>query len=209
MARLLGIAALAGLPAGVLLTLAQRIEIVPLIRHAELFEHGGGHEAAPALWATLGANVVLATGFALLLAAALSFDRRADARRGLLWGAGGYFAFFVAPSFGLPPELPGAESAPLADRQLWWVATVAACALGLALTVFARNLALRAAGLVLIAGPFAIGAPEHAIHAHAVPPEIDHAFARATYLVNGLLWLGLGAAVGFLSAPNRARDKAG
>jgi cobalt transporter subunit CbtA len=209
MARLLRIAACAGLPAGMLLTLLQRIEIVPLIRHAELFEPGGSHEAPPALWATLGANVVLATGFALLLAAAISLDRRADWRRGMLWGAAGYLAFFVAPSFGLAPELPGAESAPLADRQLWWVATVAACALGLALIVFARSLALRAAGLVVIAGPFAIGAPEHAIHAHTVPVEIDRAFARAAYLVNGVLWLGLGAAVGFLSAPRPARDKAG
>jgi len=204
MLRLVKTAALAGLGSGVLLTLLQRIEVVSLIRHAETFEQGA-HEA-PVIWSTLGANVVLATGFALLLAAAISLDRASSWRRGMLWGVAGYFVFFVAPGLGLPPELPGAESAALADRQLWWLMTVVCAASGLALAVFARHLAARAFGAVLIALPFVVGAPEHAIHAQAVPVEIDRAFVRATYFVNAVFWLALGAAVGFLLNASR-RDR--
>lgn len=194
--RLVKTAAIAGFSSGLLLTLLQRIEVVSLIRNAETFERGA-HEA-PAFWATLSANVVLASGFALLLAAAISLDRTSSWRRGLLWGLAGYFVFFVAPAFGLPPELPGSESAPLENRQLWWVSTVACCAAGLAVAVFGRNLALRGAGAALIVLPFMIGAPEHSIHASALPAELERSFARATYFVNAVFWLALGAITGFL-----------
>jgi predicted cobalt transporter CbtA len=40
-----------------------------------------------------------------------------DARRGLLWGLGGFAALHLAPAVGLPPELPGMASADLAARQ--------------------------------------------------------------------------------------------
>ena len=208
-ARIARAGAIAGPACGALLTLLQQFEVVPLIRQAEAFEPGGaGH--APLLWATLAANVVLATGFALLLAAALAFDHAAGWRRGLIWGAAGYLAFFVAPALGLPPELPGAEVAPLGARQLWWAAAAAFCAAGLGLAIFARRAPLRVLGLFLIAAPHIAGAPAHSLHAGSLPPELHRAFVRATYLANGAFWLALGALVGqLLSASGRPARKTG
>jgi predicted cobalt transporter CbtA len=60
------------------------------------------------------ANVSMAVGFALMLVAAFALSgRRITWRSGLLWGLAGYGVFFVAPSLGLPPEVPGTLAAPL------------------------------------------------------------------------------------------------
>ncbi len=138
--RIVSAAALAGVFAGLLLTAIQQIEITRLIREAEVQEEAtiaasqSAHEHASTgreqeawaprrgwerLLATAVSNTVLATGFALLLVSAMSQQKKTGWRAGLLWGAAGYAVFFVAPSLGLPPELPGTESAPLRDRTLW------------------------------------------------------------------------------------------
>lgn len=196
--RIVAAAAVAGLACGVLLTLLQHVEIVPLIRQAEAFE-AGGHDELPTLLSTLAANVLVATGFALLLAAAIAFKPGSGWRRGLAWGVAGFVAFFVAPSIGLPPELPGAEHAPLTNRQLWWVGTALFTAAGLWLAVFVGHAAARVAGLALIVAPHLLGAPGHTLHGGGVPAELAREFVRATYLVNALFWLALGALVGRLS----------
>jgi cobalt transporter subunit CbtA len=193
------IAAIAGLACGVLLTLLQQVEIVPLIRQAELFEKGA-HGAPPGWLATLAANVVLATGFALLLAAAIVHRGTAGWRRGLLWGAAGYLAFFAAPALGLPPELPGAEHAALVNRQAWWIATAASSAGGLWIACFTKVHAVRALGIVLIVLPHLAGAPDHAIHGSSVPAELAAEFVRAAWLVNAMFWLALGTLTAALAA---------
>lgn len=75
-------------------------------------------------------NVLTAIGFGLLVAAALSFDKNASWRRGLMWGLAGFTTFTLAPSLGLPPEIPGAEAAPLFQRQVWWIGTATASGAG-------------------------------------------------------------------------------
>lgn len=213
--HLVASAAIAGIIAGVLLTAIQQIEIAPLIRAAEAIE---AVQAAPAQpgnddatswsprpgWqrpgATAAANVVLATGFALLLGAAISLRRQSGWRAGLLWGIAGYAVFFVAPAIGLPPELPGGAAAPLGARQMWWVGTVSASAAGGWLAAFARPPLLRATGFALIAAPHLIGAPSS--------PGNDSAdalaFVRATYLANAALWATLGVLIGALASPGRS-----
>ena len=199
--RLVAAAAGAGLIAGLLLTAMQLYATVPLIRAAEAYETA--HEAPPALFATALANVALAIGFGLFIAAGMSLRSAGGWRAGLLWGAAGYVVFFVAPSLGLPPELPGADAAPLMDRQVWWLATVACSAAGLAMIVFARGNVLRAIGVVLLVIPHAIGTPQLAAHASALPADLVAAFARATYLCNAAFWLVLGAFTGLFAAPER------
>lgn len=185
-----------------LLTAIQQIEIAPLIRQAEAFEAGSTGEA-PSLLVTAAANIVLATGFALLLAVAMSLQKRTGWQWGLLWGLAGYAAFFVAPAIGMPPELPGAEGGALHGRQLWWVATVASTAAGLALAVFARHAALRIVGLVFIAMPQFILAPQPHVHGGAAPAALTHDFIRAAYVANAIFWLMLGAIVGALDKLGR------
>ena len=82
-------------------------------------------------------NVLDWIGFGLMLTGLLVLlGRPVTWREGFLWGLGGFAAFVIAPSLGLPPELPGIPAAPLTPRQIWWVATALVTAIGLWLIVF-------------------------------------------------------------------------
>ena len=218
--RIVAAAALAGALSGLLLTGVQQIEIAPLIRSAEAQEaanaaSGVDSSGLPAhqAWeprdgwerptATAVANTVLATAYALLLAAALSVRRQSGARAGLAWGIAGYAVFFVAPALGIAPLLPGSDAAPLADRQMWWVGAVSCSAAGLWLTAFAKSPLPRIAGIALIVAPHVIGAPQAPAGA---PNDADAAreFIRATYLANAALWLALGTSVAVLLRPGHS-----
>lgn len=209
-------AALAGALSGAALTGVQQIEIAPLIRAAEAREAAaspGVHvgqgwtprEGSERLAATLLANVVLATAFALLLAGAMSQRRQFGWRAGAVWGIAGYAACFIAPALGLAPELPGVESAPLADRQWWWFAAASCSAAGLWLAVFARKPLARIVGVALLIAPHAVGAPASAFDAS----DDGRAFVRATYLANAALWLMLGVMVGVLCKPGKSSAATG
>ena len=165
--------------------------------------------AAPPAWApgtsgerllsTVVANIVLATGFALMLGALLALRGTRGWRSGLAYGVAGYLVFFVAPSLGLPPELPGTESAPLPAREMWWIATVAASAAGLALIAFGNRPLLRVLGAALLVAPHAIGVPQHSPHHDIHPAEAVTAFIRATFIVNAVFWIALGGFSGLLA----------
>lgn len=175
-----------------------------------------GHDHGAAEWQpadgfersayTALANVLTASGFALLLLAAMAgaqvWSGRAPvaATHGLLWGAAGYLSFYVAPALGLPPEIPGAQSAALEARQLWWLFAVACTAGALALFAFGRSPSRWGAGLVLLALPPLLGAPHAGLpfgeHPPAVAAEltaIATQFFGATAIANGLYWLVLGS----------------
>ncbi|WP_425412362.1 CbtA family protein [Limimaricola hongkongensis] len=161
MIRQIGASALfAGLAAGVLAALLQFWFVVPLLMEAELYESGarshftdgyiGSDAGTPPLGdalarhaGTLAMNVVAWIGFGLVMAAgfALAHRRgvRTDARTGLLWGLGGFTALALAPSFGLPPELPGTIAAEVSVRQVWWGFCVIATAAGLGVMAFGRG----------------------------------------------------------------------
>ncbi len=156
---------------------------------------------------TLLANVLTAIGFALAMLAAMaaSLKRKSvakfDWRYGLFWGAAGYVVFFVAPSLGLPPEIPGAAAAPQEARQLWWVLAVVCTAAGLAVVAFGKT-PWRWAALGLLVVPYLVGAPHPATGPFAdYPPppaaelaELARQFVWATALANALYWLVLGSA---------------
>ena len=172
-----------------------------------------GHEAwAPedgierALWTAL-ANVGVGIGFALLLCAAYAWRGGVGAREGVLWGIAGFLVFFVNPSFGLQPEIPGAASAELGARQLWWIGTVACTALGVWLVAFGRRAGTAAAGALLCLVPHVIGAPQPGGAGGNTPLELAHAFVGASYVANGVFWIVLGAASAYaftrLARPER------
>lgn len=154
---------------------------------------------------TLLANVLTAIGLALVLLTAIVTALRVNAatkldwRHGLLWGAAGYAVFFVAPSIGLPPEIPGAFAAPLEMRQLWWLFAVASTAAGLAGAAFGKS-PWRWAALALLVIPHLIGAPHPpgAMFEGHPPEEVAELtrlakdFIGATAIANGVLWLALG-----------------
>ena len=118
--RILWLALIAGLVAGVVVTAAQLLTTTPLILAAEAYEKasiGAGHAASHARTAnTLLFNVLAGIGFGLILSALLSMQARPDLRQGFLLGAFAFLAVTLAPALGLPPELPGAVSGALPER---------------------------------------------------------------------------------------------
>lgn len=137
-------------------------------------------------------------GFGLLAAAAMTLAEArghapASLRAGLLWGAAGWVAVQLAPALALPPELPGAAAADLATRQLWWWATAATTALGLALLVFGRGWPAAIMGLALIASLHVMGAPEPPAFSGPAPPELAALFTARALGVSLVAWLALGS----------------
>ena len=206
---------LAGMVAGVLLTGIQQLQVAPIIAEAEAHEaaepgveahahadglrHEHGHDHwSPAdgferMFWTGVANVGMAVGFALLLVAAFSLRDDVSWRQGVLWGLGGYAAFFALPALGLAPELPGTEAAALGDRQAWWLVTVTLSAIGVALLGLARGWPWKAVAAVLIAMPHLIGAPHPDTHNTLAPAELVRTFIVATAIANAVFWVVLGA----------------
>lgn len=152
---------------------------------------------------TAFANISLAVAFGLFLGAA--FYQRGTAinwRSGLLWGIAGYAVFFVAPSLGLPPELPGTTAAALADRQLWWTLTVLATAAGIGMMVFGSGWKIKLVGVFVLAAPHVVGAPQPFVHETVAPVELVHAFVYATAIANAIFWLALGGLMGLFYKKN-------
>ncbi len=131
--RIVFSAFLAGLFSGLVLTGVQMVRVVPIVLEAESYEvpatrqedRQQGDEAwAPAdgldrsFW-TAVSNMLTAMGFALLLVAIYSLRNDVGWQQGLLWGLAGYTVFFLNPSAGLTPEIPGAQAAALGSRQAW------------------------------------------------------------------------------------------
>jgi cobalt transporter subunit CbtA len=228
-------AALAGLIAGVFVTVIHEIGTVPIILKAETYEKAAEATSAPAAgadaataehhhdaeaWApadgveriafTVLADVLTGIAFGLLLTAAYALRGGAmDWRQGLFWGLAGFATFTLAPGLGLPPEVPGTESAPLLDRQIWWAATATATGAGLALIFLTHNVALTVLGLGLIALPHIYGAPQPAEYRSLVPEGLAHSFVVAAVVTSFLFWLVLGSLTGvfyrWLAGPSRER----
>src|SRR5258708_283492 len=124
--RIVIVAALAGLIAGVFVTAAHHFGTAAIIAKAEVFEKAAD-AAAPmtssdmagmsdsdgsAMWEpkdgfertafTVLADVLTGIGFALLLASAFVLSGRdVDWRKGIYWGLAGFATFTLAPGLGL------------------------------------------------------------------------------------------------------------
>ena len=151
-------------------------------------------------------NMLASTGFAAILLALMSQFWLARARniswpQGLLWGLGGYLAWYVAPAIGLPPEIPGVVAAPVEHRQLWWMLTAASVAIGLGLFAFAAN-PFKALGLLLLVVPYLVGAPhiDAPMFQHPDPAAVaaltslHQQFVLLSAITNLVFWLLLGFA---------------
>ncbi|MBZ9798039.1 CbtA family protein [Mesorhizobium sp. ES1-4] len=143
------------------------------------------------------ANIVTGIGFALVLVAVSEFAGGiGNWRQGVFWGLAGFAVFTLAPGLGLQPELPAMPAADLLPRQVWWIATAAATAIGLGLIVFRRSLPLTILAVLLIVAPHIVGAPQPDSFETPVPEGLHHQFVVAVTLTNLVFWLVLGAVVG-------------
>ena len=208
--RIFFAAVVSGVIAGLFATAAQSVRVIPLILEAEKYERRepvpipqthedhaeeGGDSSRLAL--TLVSNVVSAVGFALLLVGCIAIHRDVDWRRGILWGAGGFIVFSLAPAIGLPPELPGVDAASLPQRQLWWILTVAATAAGLLLLTFRQGAAYKGLGVVLMVLPHVIGAPHPQAGGGLVPGALLERFILTALVSSAAFWVVLGLCAGY------------
>lgn len=176
-------------------------------------DHGGktegveGGEVAPA-WQpgpglprmvfTALATLVGGVGYALLLGAAIiACGREPNPETGLRFAIAGFLAVALAPALGLPPELPGMEAAPLAERQFWWIMTAVATAMGLYLIAIRRSSIAIAGGMVLLVAPHLAGAPETSHTASALPPGYAAQFAARSLGIAFVFWAVIGLAFGW------------
>lgn len=224
--RIAQTAGFTGLLAALLLTVLQSLWVSPLILQAETYEkpatsevHEHADMAMPAhehdaeAWepedgwqrvlSTTGGNLVVAVGFALMLAGLYTLRAPTRTAQGLLWGLAGYATFVLAPTLGLPPELPGTAAADLAQRQIWWIGTAASTAAGIALIVFGRNWLLKILGVAILAVPHVIGAPQPEVHSMLAPEALEAQFKIASQLTNVAFWLALGLISAWLFRRNR------
>jgi cobalt transporter subunit CbtA len=215
-------AVLAGIAAGLVMSAIQHWRVTPLILQAESFEasfeaahvHGDDEHAwAPAdglerTGFTVLFNLLTGVGFALVAAAASLITRLPlNPQTGLMWGLAGFATFMLAPSAGLPPELPGMARGDLASSQAWWWLAVAATAAGIAMIALTRHLAWKAAAIGLIALPHLIGAPQ-ASGDSAVPAGLANAFAANAIAASAIFWIVLCVSLGFLLARQTAAQEA-
>jgi len=142
-------------------------------------------------------DIVTGVGFAMLLVAGfVLFGRRIDLGRGLLWGLGGFAAFTLAPSIGLPPELPGTEAGPLIARQAWWLLTSVSTILGMAAFFKVRRPMGWIVGACLIALPHIVGAPQPTEEISSAPENLQQLFIWVAIGSGLAFWLALGALAG-------------
>jgi len=142
---------------------------------------------------TAVANILTAIGFGLALCGIFAVRGPGDWYEGLLWGLAGFVVFTVAPGLGLPPTLPGIPTAELEARQLWWIATAASTAAGLALLFFRRSPLAAIVALCLLALPHVIGSPQpDDAHTH-VPQALSRQFVAAVTFTSLFFWSLLGS----------------
>lgn len=221
-----------GIVAGSLYGLFQQFKINPIIYAAEAYEvaeasaisgtqdeaQNSDEEWAPEdeivrILSTLGANVLAAIGFALLLISAMSLHNLKSSKpnlnwkAGIIWGLGLMTTLFVAPSLlGLLPEIPGTLAQALENRQIWWVFSALSTATGLAIIYYARRF-VKLLGVALVALPHVIGAPTPTVHGYAnnAPEavaalnELSYQFVIMTSIGMLIFCVLLGALSGFAS----------
>ena len=226
-ARIIYSSILIGLAAGMLLTSLQIAGLNQIIFTAERYvtdvvetpaghgNHGhSDHQHNDAAWApapglertaySFLANALASTGFAAIMLALMNqfVTPRKDNMswsQGALWGLAGFITLFLAPATGLPPEIPGALSAPLEQRQLWWALTAFSVAIGLGLFAFA-GVRVKALGLVFLVIPYLVGAPQvdTPMFLHSDPYvtqtliDLHQQFVVISTVINLMFWLSLG-----------------
>ena len=219
--RIVFVALLAGALAGLVTSALQQALVVPLIVAAETYESAPAHhhdaggaasEAAPAAAGphdtplfdprraaiTTAATVGAAIGFALMLLAAMqALGETVTTGSALAWAVAGFAVVGLAPALGLAPELPGSAAGDLNLRQLWWVGTVLASAIGLWLMIRKKTVWALALGVLLLVVPHIIGAPHPILLTSTVPAELASAFTARSLAIQAIFWALIGALSGY------------
>jgi cobalt transporter subunit CbtA len=201
----------AGFAVGLIAALLHLTLTQPVLLNAELYETGakvhfgaegslaeGSEEALDVMrtfWSFVFTSLMY-TGYALIMVALMAYANQrgiaVTVRQGLLWGLAGFITIRLAPSMGLPPEVPGVAAAELGIRQAWWFFTVGATGIALALIAFGRDWKAWGGAIVLLALPHIIGAPHPVMFKGTAPPELGGLFVGRSMGVGLAAWVLLG-----------------
>ena len=108
------------------------------------------------------------------------------------------FVFSIAPSLGLPPELPGKTAAALGDRQLWWLFTVTFTAFGIGILTESKSVAPKILALILLLLPHIIGPPIPDLFETTIPKELALQFIFVSLLTSAFFWIIVGVLSAYL-----------
>ncbi len=199
---------LAGIAAGLTAGIIQHVRMTPLILQAEIFEtvgeadasgHTHEHQSGATEWApqegfertafTIVTTALAGAGWACMLAG-ISFLLGLPITRenGVIWGLCGFVAVTLAPSAGLPPELPGMAAAELNARIAWWCLTIACTGFALWLVIIKRDYWAIGAALAIVVVPHVIGAPQPPSHDSHLSAGLVQQFVAGSLATNGLFW---------------------
>ena len=207
-------AVVCGAIAGVLATVMQMLLVTPLLMEAELFETGqsmhfitDGSPESPIkhvdIWEdpyrhlmTLCFNLVTFTGFGFILIAAMAFFQKRgftlSKAEGIVAGVSGFIVFQLAPSVGLPPELPGTIGVTVGLKQTWWIITILSSTVGILLLFLDKHKVVSGVGIIFITIPHLIGHPKLETYFGVAPPELAAEFASRALAVSLIAWIILG-----------------
>lgn len=207
-------AVVCGAIAGVLATVMQMLLVTPLLMEAELFETGqsmhfitDGSPESPIkhvdIWEdpyrhlmTLCFNLVTFTGFGFILVAAMAFFQKRgftlSKAEGIVAGVSGFIVFQLAPSVGLPPELPGTIGVTVGLKQTWWIITILSTTVGILLLFLDKHKVVSGVGIIFITIPHLIGHPKLETYFGVAPPELAAEFASRALAVSLIAWIILG-----------------
>jgi len=209
-----------GAVAGLVLFAVQHFTVVPLIQTAETYEGSarGPHSAVPLEdedWQpaeglerttfTALTTMLAGIGFAAMLFGMMALaGKTINTQHGALWGLAAFTCISLAPALGLPPQPPGVAVADLHQRQLWWVGTVVATAVGVWLIAGRRrSWRVRASGAIFLLLPCLIGVPS-ATGQSSVPAELDRRFTITSVATSGIFWLLVGMLGGMIYSRNQS-----
>lgn len=181
-------------------------------------EHVHDEEWVPAdgwertFW-TWVASVLHAFAMALLLFAAMAVSVLRGSQRPV-WvlaagaAAAGWLSLHLWPSLGLHAEVPGMDAAPLGARQAWWALAVASSAGACAALAWMRSSWRWLLAVVLLAVPYAVGAPQLGTDplagfgpdAQAQLRLLGQQFVVVTHLLALAFWACMGLAGGWTFA---------
>jgi len=189
----------------------------------EVQDHTSSHDHNHEAWtpdqgfervlSTLVVNILVAIAFSILLISFMSLHNLKSSKppinwkSGILWGIGLMLSVFAAPSLlGIHPEIPGTIAKSLEHRQLWWIFSATATAIGLLILYYGKK-TIKLGGLVLIVLPQFVGAPvmEKISYANTDPAAIaalsklSSQFITATSIGMLIFCVLLGALSGFAS----------
>jgi cobalt transporter subunit CbtA len=182
----------AGLLAGLVMAWLQYFRLEPLIQAAETFE-AGGDPTLRNLFTRLVPPLLSGAGFSILMLG-VSFLTKIPITKqnGLIWGICGFIAVSLAPSIGLPPQLPGMPTIDLYTRQIWWGSTVLLTCAATYLWVKAKNYGWQIAAIVVALAPQFFAPINSAKTESNLPANLASNFVSSSLGANLIMWLAIG-----------------